>query len=85
MLESQVVLPFELGEPQIFDSAGVNSVPAQIPNWQNGVFRWPMDSRYYLCTQEEMKKFIEWDWVSSRQYISRYFNCEWHDRVYRIG
>ncbi len=76
VLESQIVLPFELGEPQIKDSAWVNSVLAQIPNWQNGVFRWPMDSRYYLCSQEEMRKFIQWDWVSSRQYIAEIFDCE---------
>lgn len=69
-------LNFEMSPPIEMTGAFIDQALSKIETWQKGVFRWPLDSKYFLPTQDEMIKFIDWDWVDKKKYIADMFDCE---------
>lgn len=69
--------PFDLEHVEIRDASFVhNAIKAAIPKFEDGVSRWPLDSKFRMVNQDEMAKIIGWSWVDQKQYVSDYFDCE---------
>ena len=71
------VPPFDLGPLETRTGQWMeNTLNLAIPNFDSGVSRRPLDSKYYLCSQDDMAKIIGWDWTDHKQYQSNRFDCE---------
>jgi hypothetical protein len=46
-----------------------------LPNWNKGVYRLPLDGRFFVTTKEQFDKIIAWDRTNLRQYILDRFDC----------
>jgi len=35
-----------------------------------------LDSKYFLCDEQDMKAIIEWDWTDNKKYVSEKYDCD---------
>jgi len=75
-LKYHYIPPFDLEEVVEKDAIWMAETLSVLPNWGNGVTRWPLDNKYYLCSLEDMQKIVAWDWVDAKEYIRSRFDCE---------
>ena len=53
-----------------------DTLAAAIPKVGDGVNRWPLDSRYYLCSQDDMAAIIQADYTDAKAYWAERYDCE---------
>jgi len=52
-----------------------DTLAAAIPKFGEGVNRWPMDSRYWLCSQDGMAAIIQADYTDAKDYWAERYDC----------
>ena len=68
---------FDLGPIVERDGNWVSGVlSAKIPGYGSKVNRIPLDNKYWLCSQDYIKKIIEWDFIDQKQYLVDKFDCD---------
>ena len=61
-------------------SEWVNEKLSVIPNWNKGVYRFPLDggspNAYWTLSLEDAVKFVDWCWITNIQYVINRWDCE---------
>lgn len=53
-----------------------DTLNAVIPKFGEGVNRWPLDARYWLCSQDDMAAIIQADYTDAKAYWAERYDCE---------
>lgn len=53
-----------------------DTLAAAIPKFGDGVKRWPLDAKYWLCSQDDMAAIIQADFTDAKPYWAERYDCE---------
>lgn len=53
-----------------------DTLAAAIPKFGDGVNRWPLDAKYWLCSQDDMAAIIQADYTDAKDYWKERYDCE---------
>jgi hypothetical protein len=76
-IRNLLIPPFEISYVEK-SYAWVEEQLSILPNWNKGVYRLPLDGRFFVTTKEQFDKIIAWDRTNLRPWRDSVFDCENH-------